>query len=258
MKALETEFTACGPGRIARVIVHGRKSLNVVDADILRAARDEFVALCETPDLRCIVMRGPGSTAFIGGADLNALHALTPATAERFIRSIHDLCTAMRTAPVPVVAVMRGFCLGAGLEIAAAADLRIGDHSVRCGMPEVRVGVPSVVEAALLPQLIGTGKARELMLRGNIIDAEESCQTGLLQHLVASDELDALVDTICTDIVAAGPRAIAAQKRLFLDWEELPMSAAIERGVEALVAAYDSDEPQRLIDNFFAARGKSR
>ena len=254
--SLEISRRELNGGGIADVTLRGEKALNVVDEACMRQAAEQLAALARQADLRCILVRGVDERAFIGGANLSALHGLTRDTAESFIRGVHELCRAIRTAPVPVIAVMRGYCLGAGLEIAAACDLRIGDQSVRTGMPEVRVGVPSVVEAALLPGLIGWGKARELMLRGNIIDAEEAAAIGLLQHVVAADALDELADAIAADIVAGAPRAIAAQKTLFLDWEEQGMAGAIESGVRSLVAAYDSDEPQRAIEEFFASRGK--
>ncbi|MEQ8232885.1 MAG: enoyl-CoA hydratase-related protein [Gammaproteobacteria bacterium] len=245
-------------GRVAAVSLHGAKALNLVDGDILTQAASDFAALLAAePGLRCVLLRGADERAFVGGANLHALGALTPATAEGFIRSVHRFCAALRAAPVPVVAVLRGYCLGAGLEIAAACDVRIGDTSVRVGMPEVRVGVPSVVEAALLPGLVGWGKARELMLRGNIIEATEAHAIGLLQHVVAVEALDALADTIAADMVAGTPRAMAAQKALFSAWEEAgTLSGAIERGVEAFVAAYDSDEPARAVHAFFDGRGR--
>ncbi|MCB1747888.1 MAG: enoyl-CoA hydratase/isomerase family protein [Gammaproteobacteria bacterium] len=255
--ALEIRFESVAGARLADVGLRGAKALNLVDEHILRDAAAAFASLAATPDLRCVLLHGQDQRAFVGGANLAALHALDAGKAESFIRAVHEFCAALRQAPVPVIAVMQGFCLGAGLEIAAACDIRIGDHSVRCGMPEVRVGVPSVVEAALLPGLIGWGKARELMLRGHIIDAGESRAVGLLQHLVDTGELSALAHAIAADIAAGTPGAIAAQKALFLSWEDLPVSLGIERGVDAFVRAYEAgDEPQRAIAAFFAGRGK--
>ena len=172
--AIQTSLHQQAEGTIAECRILAEKGLNVVDGDILRAAATALQDVYQTPDLRVVLLSGKNENAFVGGANLNALEALTTATAEAFIRSVHELCAALREGPVPTIAVMQGYCLGAGLEIAAACDIRIGDHSVFCGMPEVKVGVPSVVEAALLPGLIGWGKARELMLRGNIIDAAEA------------------------------------------------------------------------------------
>jgi len=252
---VDTSIEVFAGTRVATLTLHGAKGLNVVDGALLDALATAVAAVQDTPGLRCICLCGAGRRAFVGGADLRVLRALDPHSAEGFIRAVHRACAALRAAPVPVIAVMRGYCLGAGLEIAAACDIRVGDHSVLCGMPEVRVGVPSVVEAALLPGLIGWGKARELMLRGHLIEAEEARACGLLQHVVAPAELDELVRRIACDIGAGAAGAIAAQKRLFLAWEEAgSVAQAVERGVEAFVDAYRDDAPRQAIDAFYAGR----
>ena len=152
---------------------------------------------------------------------------------------------------MPVIAVMQGYCLGAGLEIAAACDIRVADKSLHCGMPEVRVGVPSVVQAALLPGLIGWGKTRELLLRGNIVDAEESARIGLVQQLTSAEALESTVQEIIDDLLEAGPQALRSQKSLFLQWEEQFISGAVEAGVDAFVEAYAGDEPREKTAAFF-------
>lgn len=238
--------------------LHGKGTLNLVDQSLLQQAADEMTRLLARPDLRCVLLTGANSRAFIGGADLHVLGALDLVSAGPFIRAIHEFCRILRTARVPVVAVMRGHCLGAGLEIAAACDFRLGDDTVWCGMPEVRVGVPSVVEAALLPGLIGWGKTRELLLRGNLVDAAEALRIGILQHLCPAADLGALALAAATDLVAGMPRALAAQKQLFLDWEEKPVSGAILAGIDAFVDAYGSDEPAAGAARFFAARDGRR
>lgn len=255
--ATATRFEHIDGGLVASVSLRGAKTLNIVDRECLQAIAADLALLAARPALRCIILQGHDARAFIGGANLAALHGLGQSSAEDFIRSVHELCALLRTAPVPVVAVLRGYCLGAGLEIAAACDVRIGDRSVICGMPEVRVGVPSVVEAALLPGLIGWGKARELMLRGHLIDAAEAHAIGFLQHLVDDADLAGLARSIAADVVAGAAGALAAQKRLFLAWEEQGISAAVESGVRAFVNAYASDEPQRAIEAFYARRGKT-
>lgn len=255
--ALLVRYERIDGALVARIAINGATALNVVDEPLMRQAATALDALTGEPGLRCILFAGRDDRAFIGGANLKALGALTPASAESFIRSIHDFSAKLMAAPVPSIALMRGYCLGAGLEIAAACDIRIGDPTVHCGMPEVRVGVPSVIEAALLPGLIGWGKTRELLLRGHIVDATESLRIGLLQSLVASEALEAEARAMARDIVAGAPGAIALQKRLFCAWQGTDTASAIEHGVEAFVAAYAGDEPSRYVAAFFEARAKA-
>ena len=159
---------------------------------------------------------------------------------------MHQCCDAFRHLPVPVIARIDGYALGAGLELACACDLRVASERSVFGMPEVKIGIPSVVEAALLPGLIGQGRARRLLLTGETIAAGEALAWGLVDAVVALGELDEAVERLVRPILAAGPRAIRLQKSLILGWEELPTAAAIERGIDCFVAAFDTDEPARM------------
>lgn len=241
-------------GLVLTLTLRGRGGLNVVGSAALLQAAETLRGLATEPDLRCAVLRGPDARAFVGGADLTELGSLTRDTAEAFIRGIHGVCAALRDFPVPVIAAIEGYCLGGGLEIAAACDFRIAARGARLGMPEVRVGVPSVIEAALLPGLIGWGRTREFLLRGHLVDAEEALRIGLVEHAVDEVDLDATLEAAIDDILAGAPAAVRAQKRLIRRWEECGIAGAIEAGVDAFVAAYGTVEPAEYAARFFAAR----
>ena len=238
-------------GRIATVIYDNRYKLNCLPSPLLTEFVATFERLAADDDLRAVVLTGAGDKAFIGGADINELSDLTPETARAFISKVQAACGAVRALPVPVVARIRGYCLGAGLEIAAACDLRIADDSAVFGMPEVRVGLPSVVEAALLPQLVGWGKAREMVYLALNYSAAEAAQMGLVERLVAPAELDAAVAEWVDHIASAGPLAIRAQKALIAKWEALPLADAIQAGIDSLADSYHTDEPRRMMQPFF-------
>lgn len=249
--SIKLSFRSTPKGIVALGKFHGKGALNLVDDKVLLDAERTVDELSSEDGVRCLILEGKNETAFIGGADLKLLRNLTPSSSATFIRSIHSFCDIIRGSDFPVIAKMRGYCLGAGMEIAAACDVRIGDESVKCGMPEVRVGVPSVVEAALLPGLIGSGKAREIMLRGNIFGSEEALSIGFLQGLTQSSSLNRLVEEIEADILIGGAKAIALQKELFREWDSLSVNEAIEKGVEIFSRSYQSDEPKVMIDQFF-------
>ena len=195
-----------------------------------------------------------GDGAFIGGADIRAMVGLTPEASRSFITSIHGLCTAIRRAPVPVVARLSGYCLGAGLEIAASCDLRVADTTAKFGMPEVQVGLPPVIEAALLPRLVGWGRTARLVFTGETIGAEQAYDWGLVETLVPEGELDHALAHTVDMICAAGPSAVRIQKELLRDWEELPLRDAVERSIDRLAEGFASGEPHERMRAFLDRR----
>lgn len=233
-------------GHLVRLVIDNAGKLNSLD----RALMGEIIATVEglaaDLQLRLLVVTGAGERAFVGGADIGEIAALDRDTARSFITAIHRCCDSFRRLPVPVIARIDGYALGAGLELACACDLRVASERSVFGMPEVRIGIPSVVEAALLPKLIGQGRARRLLLTGETIGAAEALAWGLVDLLVPSAALDEAVETLARPILAAGPNAIRLQKSLILEWEELPTRAAIERGIDCFVSAFGTDEPARM------------
>lgn len=234
-------------GRIAVVTIDQARRLNCMSSPLMDRFIAEMEKLADDDDLRAAIVTGAGDKAFVGGADVRELAALTPATARLFIRRVQRCCAAVRALPVPVIARINGWCLGAGLELAAACDLRIAAEHAMFGMPEVKVGVPSVVEAALLPRLVGWGKAREMVYLAKNYSAAEALAMGLVERVAPSDALDAAVDEWADMIASAGPRAIRLQKALIAKWEQLDLRSAIEAGVDSIANAYASDEPARRI-----------
>ena len=156
---------------VARLTIEHPGKLNVLSRTLIDALTKEARALAGEAGLRAVVLAGAGERAFIGGADIRDLAKLDGGSAVEFITALHEACAALRKLQVPVIARIHGYALGAGLEVAAACDLRIAGEHARFGMPEVRVGIPSVIEAALLPGLIGWGRTRRLLLTAETIDA---------------------------------------------------------------------------------------
>jgi enoyl-CoA hydratase len=240
-------------GYLARLTIDNAAKLNSLNRALMVEIVDAVKALEADSALRLVVVTGAGERAFVGGADIAELAALDPDSAREFITLVHRCCDGFHRLPVPVIARIDGYALGGGLELAAACDLRVASERATFGMPEVRVGIPSVVEAALLPQLIGYGRTRRLLLTGVTIDAEEALTWGLVDAVAAPDRLDAVVERFAAAILAGGPQAIRLQKKLILDWEELPTSAAVARGIEIFTEAYATDEPRQMAGALLAA-----
>ena len=176
---------------VAVVTIDNPAKLNTLNTPVMAELIAAVDSLGQDQALRAVVLRGAGERAFIGGADINEMAGLDAASARDFITLVHRSCDVFRRLPVPVIARIPGYVFGAGLEVAAACDIRVAGTDARFGMPEVRLGVPSVVEAALLPRLIGWGRTRQLLLTGDTIDAATAHDWGLVEELVPPDQLDA-------------------------------------------------------------------
>jgi enoyl-CoA hydratase/carnithine racemase len=253
-------------GRVAYVTVNNPDKRNALGLRGKKQLAGAFRKLAKDKDLRVAVLTGAGERSFIAGADLaemkdrTAREARVTAPGRRDGHNVHawlhHACDSIRALPVPVIARVNGYCFGAGMEIAASCDMRIGVNTAKLGMPEVRFGIPSGMEACLLPQLIGWGKTRELVYTGDHIDAAEAHRCGFLDKLVAPGELDAGVEGWVASILAAGPRAIRIQKKLIRDWERMTIAQAVQAGIRACTEARKTDEPKRLMQAFLERRKK--
>ncbi len=243
--------------------VSGRGSVEIVLARpeklnaLCEALLDELTAavdgLSSDVGLGCVVISGAGR-AFSSGADLNDLARIDSSNAEAFIRCLHGACRAVRDCPVPVIARIDGPCLGGALELAASCDMRAASSRSSFAMPEVRLGLPSVIEAALLPRLVGWGRTSELLFTGRTMSAEEALGAGLVEAVAAPDDLADVVNRWVEDILDAGPRAIRAQKKLMREWECSGIDAAIEAGVESFRETWRHDEAPARIARLISGR----
>ncbi|MDA1308369.1 MAG: enoyl-CoA hydratase [Proteobacteria bacterium] len=245
---------AAGTGDIVTVTLDRQDKLNALDRASIDALIAAFTSLADDPALRVVVLTGAGPKSFVGGADINELRTLDADTGRAFISALHDLFVLIRKLPVPVIARVNGYSLGAGMELAAACDLRVASENAVFGMPEVRIGVPSVIEAALLPRLVGWGRSNYLVLSAENIDAKTAYDWGFLESLVPAASLDGEIDRIAGAIAASGPVAVRAQKALVAEWERLPLEEGITAGIDAFAKAFETDEPQRMIQPFFDRR----
>jgi len=237
-------------GRIAQITLDNVEKLNVVNTPLIKKLTAAIERFYNDDKLRVMILTGAGDRAFIGGVDINEMVRFNTSSAKAFITLLHGACNAIRNLKVPVIARISGYCLGGGLEVAAACDLRIATEDSTFGMPEVNVGVPSVIEAALLPRLMGWGKACELVYTGRSISAAEALSWGLVERVVTREQLEHGVMEWVEEILNSGPQAIRLQKALIRHWETLPVDQAIEKGIEIFWHAFQTDEPRKFMAKF--------
>lgn len=243
------------PRGVATLTIRNGK-LNVLASPVLESVVEGLRRLVDDASIKVLVLATGGERAFIGGADLKEMAQLDPAGAEAFIRRLKSLCDALRAFPAPVVARVQGWCLGGGLEVAASCDLRIASSDAHFAMPEVRLGIPSVIHAALLPRLIGRGRASWLMLAADTIDAKQALEWGLVEQVVDAAWLDRAVDDLVGKLLESSASVLRAQKALLNQWDQLSLEEGIEASVSAFRASFESGEPTQYMTAFLEARSR--
>jgi enoyl-CoA hydratase len=210
-------------GYASRLSFTGGKKVPILNPPAITALIDVLSQLAIEPNLRALFIRST-----ISGADLKYMKNIPDAgTANGFITLIERLCSSVQKFPVPVIAICDGPCLGAGMEVAASCDVRIAVESEKTcfGMPETKVGIPSVVQANLLPGLIGWTRARELLYFGEVIDATTALKWGFLNTVVEEKDLGREIEKWERRVDLTGPKALSAQKALMkVSKEKLPVS----------------------------------
>jgi enoyl-CoA hydratase len=240
---------------VARITVNNPEQRNALGNAGKRELAEAIERVSAADGLRVVILTGAGDKSFIGGANLKEMSTFVRHAASEGPTLTHRVCEAIRRAPVPVLARINGWCLGAGLEIAASCDMRAAADTARFGMPEVLFGLPSGMEACLLPQLIGWGKTRELVFTGRSIDCAEAMGCHLIERSVAPHKLDEAIEDWVAAILRAGPNAIRAQKELIRDWERMSIADAVQQGIRAVAAAHGTDETKRLMGAFVQRKG---
>ena len=239
---------------IATLSMNGRTHLNLLGPDVFRSLHQRVAECGNDPTVRAIVLRGAGERAFSAGVDLREMKDLTPRTAERFIRSLHRAARILVDVPVPVVAAIQGPCLGGALELALAADIRITSADAIFGLPEVRVGLPSVIEASLLPPTVGLGRARKMLLTGEIIDAGDAHRIGLVDEVVEHERVhDTAMATAREFLVMARP-VLASQKDIVARWLELGEAESAEYTIKAFALGFATPYPHEAMTAFLEKR----
>src|SRR5262245_8816712 len=197
-------------GTTAVVRVNRAEKLNALNASIVSGLFDAFRELARDDEVRGIVLTGAGEKAFVAGADISELATMTPISGIGVSRAGQDAFRFIETMRKPVIAAVNGFALGGGLELALACHIRIASENAKLGLPEVKLGIiPGYGGTVRLPRLVGRGRALELMLTGEMIDAAEAFRIGLVNRVVPQPELLATAEALVGKITTNGPVAVA-------------------------------------------------
>jgi len=200
---------------IARVTVNRPEVRNALNRAVRLELREVIETINADKSIRVVIITGAGDRAFIAGADVTLFKEADPIEIEEFTRTIgQQLYTRIESMDVPVIAMINGFCLGGGCEIAMACDIRIASENARLGQPEINLGfIPGGGATQRLPRLVGWGRAKELIYTGRIIDAAEAEKIGLVDKVVPHDKLEETVNQIAENIASKSSIIVKLAKK---------------------------------------------
>jgi enoyl-CoA hydratase len=206
------------------------------------------------PGTRAIVLTGAGERSFSAGMHVDTFAGLDPGTSRAVITKVRDCIGAIRLAPVPTIAMINGYCLGAAFEMALACDLRAAHADVRFGLPEVKLGIPSVIDAALLYHFVGLSKAKEIIMTGDLYSAADLACFGLVNRIAERGRLRHAVDELLRSVTAPTREVMAAQKLLFETWLNHGLQHGIDTSVDVFAGLFSAPATTEAIDRYRARR----
>ena len=244
-------------GPVATVTVNRPAALNALDGATLNALLAAFTALAAEPGVRCVILTGAGEKAFVAGADIKAMSAMTPAEAGALAAISHRLGEAIAGLAAPVIAAVNGFALGGGCELALCCDFIYAAKTAKLGQPEVNLGViPGLGGTQLLPRRIGLARACELLYTGGVIDADEALRLGLVNAVLEPAALLPRARAVAEAIAVRAPLAVAAAKRAAREGAELPLASGLELEGQLFASLFGTADQKEGMRAFLEKRGR--
>ena len=230
-------------GAVRRITLNRPDKLNALNRATLTELHAAFEAAGADEAIRVVVLTGAGPKAFVAGADIAEMNGLSPVQARDFSRHGQRLMTRIEQLGKPVLAMVNGFALGGGLELAMACHLRIAADSAKLGQPEVNLGlIPGFGGTQRLLRLVGRGAALELCLLGTPIDAARAAQIGLVTRVVPADQLEAETQKWAEQLAAAAPQALRGVLDAVLLGGEAPVETGLDYETQAFALAFSTED----------------
>ena len=245
-------------GAVRRITLNRPDKLNALNRATLTELHAAFEAAGADEAIRVVVLTGAGPKAFVAGADIAEMNGLSPVQARDFSRHGQRLMTRIEQLGKPVLAMVNGFALGGGLELAMACHLRIAADSAKLGQPEVNLGlIPGFGGTQRLLRLVGRGAALELCLLGTPIDAARAAQIGLVTRVVPADQLEAETQKWAEQLAAAAPQALRGVLDAVLLGGEAPVETGLDYETQAFALAFSTEDMKEGTGAFLARRKPS-
>ena len=241
-------------GRVAVVTINRPDKMNALNIKTRQEGAAVLDELRDDDSVRVVVFTGAGEKAFVAGADIGEFADRTAVT-QRDVMTGRSLFTAVDTFPKPVIAMINGYCLGGGCELALACDLRIASDRARLGQPEINLGIiPGGGGTQRLTHLVGEGKAMEMILTGDMIDAQTAYQLGLVNLVVPAADLEGKTMEVANRIAEKSPVALRMAKEAVKTASRSTLDEGLRREIDLFAICFSSEDKDEGVKAFLEKR----
>lgn len=239
---------------VAILTINRPDKLNALSSKVHAEGVAVLDGLRKDNDVRVLVITGAGEKSFIAGADISEFAGQTPVT-QRNLFYEKTFFNSIDTFPKPVIAMINGFCLGGGCELALACDIRLASENARFGQPEINLGIiPGGGGTQRLTRLIGEGKSMEIILTGDMIDAQTALQLGLVNHIFSAEELEAKTLEMANKIAEKSPIALQMAKEAVKLASRSNLDEGLRREVDLFAICFTTEDKQEGVSAFLEKR----
>ncbi len=241
-------------GRIAKISINRPDKLNALNIKTRQELAEALDELRVDDEIRVVVITGAGEKAFVAGADINEFAGRT-AVQQRTVMKARSIFTAAEDFPKPLIAMINGFCLGGGCELALSCDIRIAGERARFGQPEINLGIiPGGGGTQRLTRLIGEGKAMQMILTGEMIDAQEAWRLGLVNEVHPVDQLEEKTMEMASKIAEKSPIALSMAKTAVKNAARMNLREGLDSEIDLFALCFSSEDKEEGVRAFIEKR----
>lgn len=228
---------------IGYIIINRPEALNALSSQVLADLNEVLDQVEKSEEIRVVIVTGAGEKAFVAGADIKEMDLMSPIQAFEYMTFANDTFTRLSDLRQPTIAVINGYALGGGMELALSTDIRIGFEKTVVGFPEVGLGIiPGFAGTQRMSRLIGTSRAKELIFTARTVKGQEAYDLGILNKLVPAEELLSSAEELAAAIMKNAPLAVEKAKHVIQVGAELPLKNAIRLETEAEALLFSTED----------------
>lgn len=240
---------------IGYVTISRPEALNALSSQVLKDLNDTLETIEKDETIRVVILNGAGEKAFVAGADIKEMDKMTPIQAHEYMTYANDTFTRLANLKQPTIAILNGYALGGGLELALSTDIRIGFDKTVIGFPEVGLGIiPGFAGTQRMSRLIGTSKTKELVFTAELLKGEDAYKLGILNKFVNKEELALTARELAEKIIKNAPLAVEKAKHVIQVGYDLPLENAIRLETEAEALLFSTEDKVEGMNAFIEKR----